>query len=296
MRASIITPTTNLDKTIRGVEKLKNCFEQYFEYVECIIVVDGVRGEGFEDDDIRVHYNSELIGSYRSRNKGVTLARHECLIFIDDGVEITIKNDFLIPSGDAFFLGGVVDFIGNASDLYEFWYENNAFPMKKYLIKNKFIPTIFLMVHRNLFDKICGFDDELFSSGDVDLGNKASKHANLSIDQSLIVTTDRRNKKQIYRTIQRQIFGQCHQRYKARPKRSIYILYVISRIVVNLTGLSGIVKSNSKFGVLNGFLVNYHICMWKVKFLIVSLFENPNNLSLRVQSANLKEVINDKKL
>ncbi len=118
--------------------------------------------------------------SYAARNKGLSLAKGEILVFTDADC-IPVK-DWLTAYLDCFSKTGLKLIAGSIEislkDLDNPWmiYDKLNHMNQQLLVKTKnFAATANLMVHRDVFSTVGEFDPELISGGDSEFGQRACK-------------------------------------------------------------------------------------------------------------------------
>lgn len=114
-------------------------------------------------------------GSYFARNRAVEKAVGELIAFIDAG--IYLPEDWLVKAiqalGTADYLAGEVDISTvprpTAAEAYE---KIHAYPIAEYMHTFHFGGAGNLIVKKSLLEKIGGFDQRLFSGGDLEFGDR----------------------------------------------------------------------------------------------------------------------------
>lgn len=117
-------------------------------------------------------------GSYFARNRALEKAVGELIIFIDAG--ICLPEDWLIKAiqaiGTADYLAGEVDISTvprpTAAEAYE---KIHAYPIAEYMRTFHFGGAGNLIVKKSLLEKIGGFDQRLFSGGDLEFGDRVHR-------------------------------------------------------------------------------------------------------------------------
>lgn len=231
---SIVIPTTepiDVEPMISMLEK--NVSFLGFKSYELIVVVDGAGVTKYHEipsSNAKIIFIQELNGSYRARNIGVNYAKGDWILFLDSN--INLRFDKQVKLHKKRITGFNVHFRGEATNAWQEWYVNNAFDCDKFVSKYRFLPTIALIMHVDVFKKLNGFDDSFTSAGDMDFCWRALKHDyGLTLNEN-IVTTDIRNKDQILKKLDRQISGQAWLLMKHYPRtrqirlfvRAIYLL------------------------------------------------------------------------
>lgn len=180
---SIIIPVYKdlhgLKQTIQG---LKDSIEgENHQWIVCNDgadkgISDWVNEQGIEEVSI-----AHQRGSYFARNRGIEKSRHSCLLFADAG--IVIKPGWMPLLQDHFSKSDYVAFEisiqSNPTDsLIKQYSIYTEFQCDYYWKNQHFGPTAFLGVKKSVFEETGLFDEEVFSGGDLELGNRCW-HANL---------------------------------------------------------------------------------------------------------------------
>lgn len=292
---TFVIPTTDLKS---GVETAHNAIFAFAPFYHCdaIVVLDGAGGTRFYEleKSVSVLEIQKLGGSYRARNAGAAKVKtsSEYICFLDDGVEVAITCDLKLKINE--IMSGKVKFNRNPQTPCEHWYYVNAFDIEYFLSRFKFLPTICLIVPHEIFLQIGGFDEDYFSSGDVEFCNRVSRIAKLHISPFISITTELRGQKALKKKIRRQIFGQLHYHFKKYDGGIKYYFYCIARLLVNILGISGRVskKGGDYSSRLRYWATNYHVCIWKCRVIMEGFFLREQELMERVCRSNADEVYN----
>ncbi len=197
---SIIIPTLNEEKYI-GVclEHIKTQEQKPEE----IIVVDACS----KDKTIKIakQYTDRIIKVDRrniaySRNIGASVSKSDILIFID--ADILIKNNFIKIVSNLFKND---DDLGAISGIFKPVEKENNFLNRlitnylinttaklSLLIKRPHITGGAFAVRKELFLKICGFNEELQTAEDTDIFRRLSKISKVIISNDLVIKTSMR--------------------------------------------------------------------------------------------------------
>lgn len=256
---------------------------------EAIVVVDGYGAESVgEEKGITVVRLPALGGSYNARNVGATLAKAEVLCFLDDQVRIDTLPAQL-PKTE--IVGPTVSFKDPPTDRFSLWYQHNAFTTHIYLSRDRFIPTLAILIPRWAFNELSGFDGSLVSAGDVEFGRRAAKRLNLRIAADFHVSTDARTKHQIRLKIQRQVYGRVQ--YWAQSNG---LLYAKSRAaaaaIANVALLRGQPADPhwSRSAAWGYRRANARVCLWKSQAYLVGAASTLDGLIVRARGANRTEI------
>jgi GT2 family glycosyltransferase len=167
-----------------GVATAQAALDQLSDAANCsaVVVVDNAGEDTLSshNDAITVIRNSRCLGSYSSRNKGAfyQLDSSQWLCFLDD--DVRLLQPFSGPALAAFdtqqLYSGHIEFLRDAENSLEHWYVKHAFDLVYFRDYMGFFPTLFLLVHGSLFKKVNGFDELLFTSGDLDFCRRASNN------------------------------------------------------------------------------------------------------------------------
>lgn len=166
----------------KGVATAQEAINHFVDTTSCsaVVVVDNAGEDAVSScgDSITVLRNEKCLGSYGSRNRGAfhQLDAAQWLCFLDDDVRLVqLSTGAELADFDQQNLySGHIDFIRDAETSLEHWYVKHAFDMAYFRAHMGFFPTIFLLVHGSIFKQINGFDEALFTSGDLDFCRRAS--------------------------------------------------------------------------------------------------------------------------
>lgn len=284
----IVIPTTNEHSGIETGRRAAEFFSGI--QVSVCVVVDGAREELIKDlgKGVKVKYLRGLRGSYVARNSGAGMAAScaRFLAFIDDGVVLRGQWNPTCLAED-FVLSGRVCFDRKPDNAYEKWYFSNAFRQDYFLERFGFVPTIFMISPKSVYERVSGFDESLTSSGDVDFCRRASLFARIKVIDQISVVTGLRGRSSIYKKMARQVYGQMSLVRKERGAVSAF-LHNLLRIVVNILGVPGV-----KAGGVGVFLVNYRICLYKSYLILSGLFLTSGELDVLMVKANRDEVFSE---
>jgi hypothetical protein len=287
---AIIIPTTSKDLGIETALRIKSrLMPVYDQDIKTVVVVDGgCSNKVSMNNGVSVIETVNIKGSYICRNIGASSVK-DCshYFFVDDGVDVNFSG--VIGLDENNIVSGLVSFNREVTDSYEEWYKINAFDNERFLNKFKFLPTIFLIVPKIIFDKIGGFDERLKSSGDVDFCQRAKVHTNILLSSKINIITSLRSEAQIRKKIVRQVTGQVAQASFSQRLPSFYF-YILARIVLNifmLFGVNNITKSSNRVDYLKA---NSSINLLKVKVLLKCLITSRKNLCIIMDRANAAEL------
>ncbi len=177
IKLSIIIPVfkdlEGLKSTIEDLQSSKIPFE--FEMIVCN---DGA------DEKISQWLKSRLIheiliktqkGSYFARNRGIEASNHNWLLFVDAGVKIKPNWFQLIADKTyhySYFAFDINLEITKNLPLLQRYSQFTEFRCKQYWEQNHFGPTAFLLVEKRIFNETSLFNEQLYSGGDFELGNR----------------------------------------------------------------------------------------------------------------------------
>jgi len=173
------------------------------------------------NENITWHSNLLNKGSYYARNIGAKHAVGEVLAFLDAGVYVQCGWYVSLKKGIQ-----CVDYIGGpvrvpekwAKDIFELYESITAFPVKEYMEHNHFAPTANMVVRKEMFKQVGGFDGRLFSGGDGLFGtNVFEKGGRQLFVENLVVLHAPRNKDALRSKISRVTKGYTDL-YKLYPE------------------------------------------------------------------------------
>lgn len=115
-------------------------------------------------------------GSYAARNKGISLAKGDYLLFIDANMTmnehwLTNTSHFIKTTQSEYFAFNVSITVSSNS-IYEIDEQLTGFPVGFYLKKMQFAPTCCLGISANIIPKVGKFDHRLISGGDQEFGDR----------------------------------------------------------------------------------------------------------------------------
>lgn len=175
---SIIIPvkddSVGLELTLRSI--LNNHTKNNYEI---IVVNDGSSNKISQlcsDFKVKEVAIPETRGSYYSRNLGMKNSLGQYLAFIDAGT--CASSDWIDIGMGAVkkyeYVGGPihVENTNNINNVVYSYEQICEFPVKYFLESLHFVPTTNLFVRRKIIEKYGGFDSRLFSSGDLEFGDR----------------------------------------------------------------------------------------------------------------------------
>lgn len=195
---SVIIPTYNRGYCI--AESVKSVLAQTYSKLEVIIIDDGSTDntkevvEGLADDRIRYCVLERNIGPSKARNIGVSMARGEYVAFQDSDdiwdIKKLEKQMQLFHEGvGAVFCDfdyteyGVIHTLFDGEDIKS-CIEQTPLPL---LAKKNVIGTPTVVIRKDIYDLVGGFDEEIYSFEDWDIAVKLSEHTMLScVNESLV--------------------------------------------------------------------------------------------------------------
>lgn len=203
----------------KGVATGQAAINQLAGAINCraVVVVDNAGQDhiSHSGDVITVLRNAQCLGSYGSRNKGAfhQFDSSEWLCFLDDDVRLSLSliGTELTKFDNACLYSGEIEFERAAVCSMEHWYVRHAFDMVYFRDYMGFFPTIFLLVHGSLFRHVYGFDEALFTSGDLDFCRRAtsSDPSRLMLLPDVKVITSVRTAPKIILKYKRLFYGQA---------------------------------------------------------------------------------------
>lgn len=155
---------------------------------EWIVVNDGANrniSDWLSDQGIKEIRIDKRKGSYYARNQGIEASRYAHLLFVDAGVHV--QPNWYQLGGELLAQKDYVSYAINVSvndsmPLSKRYSEFYEFRCEMLWNQNHFGPTAFLWVRKRVFEDTGGFDKELWSGGDLELGNRCW-HANFKMIQ-----------------------------------------------------------------------------------------------------------------
>ena len=166
---------------------------------------------------------AENKGSYNARNAGIEIAKYEWLVFADAGIEV--KNGWFQAAENqsdtydyfAFNIKIAPESQTSLSKRYSSFVE---FQTDKFWHKKHFGPTAFLVVKKKVFDNLGTFDQQLYSGGDFEFGNRCwtSKVAMTYVAQVFVFHAARSLKGKFKKHLR--VFPGIRNLQKSYPERS----------------------------------------------------------------------------
>ncbi len=270
---SIIIPCVSVEK---GIKTAKNVLRKIQNETEIIIVNDGQsENKHYSSAGFTIYELKGINGSYFCRNFGASKSCGNWLYFLDSDVSFTNKFSIDIKENEIGYFD--VTFNREPKNNYEKWYFKNAFKIDFFITYYNFVPTISLIVSREKFNTINGFNAKLFSSGDVDFCNRLNLKYKKIKNTSLVANL--REKDAIFLKLKRQILGHCINKINSSNKL-IYFSFVLIKIIKNF--ISGTIYSlnNKEYS---------SIYFYKSKFALYCLL-NPESLKRKIIHTNKREV------
>ncbi|MBN1374341.1 glycosyltransferase family 2 protein [Candidatus Dojkabacteria bacterium] len=192
---SVIIPVYKDPAGIKDtLESLKTQTLKPSEY-EVIVANDGADSETekvCEEYKVKTVSQFSNKGSYSARDLGLQVSSGEYIAFVNANVKVSkdwlekgIKN---LKKYD--YMGGSVVFDKSKVTKLVHWYQYfTEFDNKTYLARRHFCPTVNLFVKRVIIEDLGAFDRRLFSSGDLEFGNRVwmSKKYSQHFDETLMV-------------------------------------------------------------------------------------------------------------
>jgi glycosyltransferase involved in cell wall biosynthesis len=181
-RVSVIIPVFNNEKDLSiclGAILNQSIPQEDYE----VIVIDN----NSTDNTVQVIKKHPVIfgseekqSSYAARNKGISLAKSEYLIFTDADcrpVEDWLKGylDCLSKTGAKLIAGGIELTMKDPDNVWMMYDKLNHLNQKLLVRTKKFAATANLMVCKEVFDSVGEFDPSLISGGDSEFGQRATK-------------------------------------------------------------------------------------------------------------------------
>jgi glycosyltransferase involved in cell wall biosynthesis len=201
MKISVIIPTLNEEFYIDNVlECLGHQTHQEFE----VIIVDGHSiDRTVEIGKRKRRYPCKLLecerGLSRQRNYGVKHSEHAMLLFLD--ADITIDKYFLEESIKEIHRKKISIAIARIKPDLDLWHYRALFMAANMGMKvthhlNNYAGGVGnLFVSRRLFNKLGGYDEEIFCCTDVDLTRRARKFSRMRILNTSVTYSTRRYEK-----------------------------------------------------------------------------------------------------
>lgn len=166
--------------------------------------------------------NSEVVGSYAARNRGIKKAKGEWLLFADDGLKIPSnwKEAFSQNLSEVDFICCNILVLKKPKEtLAEKYHRTKGFQAKQKFEHQGFGLVGFLLVHRDVFNKVGVFDERLYSGGDLEFSQRVSHSGFRQIFlEDLVVYHEPKSWRGQFFTITRTIKG-CNDLAYYYPKR-----------------------------------------------------------------------------
>ncbi|MEK7118124.1 MAG: glycosyltransferase family A protein [Patescibacteria group bacterium] len=196
-KVSVVIPTHNrpelLPRAIRSV------LAQTYQDFEIIVVDDGLKERAenvvvmFNDPRIRYLKNEPSLGGGGARNRGITEARGEFVAFLDDDdewlpekLQIQMSVFEKAPQDVGFCFSSVVNVYGDHEETTEA--KEGVFDFSRVaLARFKGFLTSTLVVRKNVFDEVGGFDESLPSHQEPELIIRITrKYRGVGINRPLV--------------------------------------------------------------------------------------------------------------
>lgn len=167
-------------------------------------------------------------GSYAARNAGIKKAKGNLLAFTDadcipDINWLANAVSVLSANTGCMRLAGKIElfFRGSKATLAEKYEAVFAFDQQKFIRKDDAAVTANMFALKRLFDRVGGFNEHLFSGGDIDWGRRASKAGYpIFYAENVIVHHPARNSVKELKAKRKRVAGGTGVRMKSR-KRSL---------------------------------------------------------------------------
>lgn len=270
---SIIIPCISVEK---GIKTAKNVLKKIQNKTEIIIVNDGQpRNNHYSSEDLTIYELKGINGSYFCRNFGASKSCGNWLYFLDSDVSFTNKFSIDINQNEIGYFNVV--FNREPKNKYEKWYYDNAFKIDFFIKYYNFVPTISLIVSRENFNSINGFNAKLFSSGDVDFCNRLNLKYKKIYNTSLVANL--REKDAIFLKLKRQVLGHCINKINSSNKL-FYFSFVFIKILKNFISGTIYFWHNKEYS---------SIYFYKSKLALECLI-SPESLKRKIILTNKREV------
>lgn len=170
--------------------------------------------------------NTKSLGSYAARNQGIKKAKGEWLLFADDGLKIPSdwRENFSQNLSEADFICCNIQVLKKPKEsLAEKYHRTKGFRAKQKFKQQRFGLTTFLLVKRDVFNKMGVFDERLYSGGDLEFSQRVSNSGCRQIFlEDLVVQHEPKSWRSQFFTITRIIKG-CNDLAYYYPKRYAHL-------------------------------------------------------------------------
>lgn len=179
---SIVIPTKgNIDALRQTIDNLLKVSSR--ANLEILVINDGsnnavsnycdkMKEKGYRFEEIA---NYKVVGSYSARNQGIERASGDWLLFADDNLRIPSdwEETFLQYLAEANFICCNVQVLKKSQEtLAQKYHRTKGFQAKQKFEQQGFGLSTFLLVSRNIFDKVGFFDGRLYSGGDLEFSQR----------------------------------------------------------------------------------------------------------------------------
>ncbi|MEX0660708.1 MAG: glycosyltransferase [Candidatus Woykebacteria bacterium] len=204
-------------------------------------------------------------GSYAARNRGIKHAKGDILAFTDSDCipEVNWLKNALIyfeSNQDIFYLGGQIEQFSNGetSEPVLLYQQVFSFNQEKNIIEKFFSVTANLFIRKEIIEMVGLFNEELFSGGDYEFGNRVKKEGILlKFDQNIVVKHPVRSTIKDLIRKKKRTKGGAYDITKKRPSLK-YVAACFLDPVIKSKLIPSNVKFNSKLKVLG--------ISWMLKF------------------------------
>lgn len=170
--------------------------------------------------------NTKSLGSYAARNQGIKKAKGAWILFADDGLKIPSnwREAFCQNLSEADFICCNIQVLKKAQEsLAEKYHRTKGFQAKQKFEQQRFGLTTFLLVKRDVFNKMGIFDERLYSGGDLEFSQRFSNSGCRQIFlEDLVVYHEPKSWRSQFFTITRIIKG-CNDLAYYYPKRYAHL-------------------------------------------------------------------------
>lgn len=224
---SVIIPVYKDHAGLRDtVESIQSCRLPEEKQLELIVVNDGADPQisSYCEDrqvvELRIYPNK---GSYYARNRGLEHSRGAVIGFVD--ADIIVEPDWLIEGvhglQQADYVAGHIQVFSQGANQTAVRYQQLVdFNSDWHMKSMKYGPTANVWIKRQVAEKIGGFDEELFSGGDMDYGIRVHRETTLvpAYDPKVRVSHPPRTLKGLFDKSKRLAYGhtviQGHQNFE----------------------------------------------------------------------------------